>query len=648
MGISADLAYEFAKVTNDTTKDKDETTVFGTIVEYGGKKYVRIDGSDRMTPYTSTADVKLGERVIVLLKNHSATVTGNVTSPSASSKDLSDTNKKVADIGSQISEFEIVIADKVSTEIFEAAEGRITDLEAEDVKIKGTLDAYKADIDTLTADNVTINDKLTANKASIDNLTANKLDVTIADAKYATVENLEATDATIHNLQADYGDFKDLTTDNITAINGSITNLDTKKLDAEQAEITYANIDFSNIGKAAIEQFYATSGIIKDLVIGDQTITGELVGVTIKGDLIEGNTIVADKLVIKGSDGLYYKLNTDGMTTETEQTEYNSLNGSIIQAKSITATKIDVKDLVAFDATIAGFKITNSALYSGTKSSATNTTRGIYLGKDGQIAFGDANNYIKYYKDQNGNYKLAIAAESMVFSAGGKTVEEAITDIEAKVDSVKSVASTNVTYQVGINGTTAPTGTWLENIPSISSGQYLWTRTIITYTDQTTTTLYSVSSMGEKGEKGDKGDQGPQGLQGIQGEQGKQGIQGPKGDPGAAGAAGEQGPKGDKGDTGLKGDKGATGAAGADAISISITSSNGTVFKNNSGSTVLTAHVYKGGVEQSITDAGVCGSLGSVKWYKGTSTTAVATAKSITVSASDVTNSVVYTCQLEG
>ena len=681
MGISADLAYEFAKVTNDTTKNKDETTVFGTIVEYGGKKYVRIDGSDRMTPYTSTADVKLGERVIVLLKNHSATVTGNVTSPSASSKDLSDTNKKVADIGSQISEFEIVIADKVSTEIFEAAEGRITNLEAEDVKIKGTLDAHKADIDTLTADNVTINETLTANKASIDNLTVSKLDVTVADAKYATVENLEATDATVHNLQADYGDFKDLTTNNITAINGSITNLDTKKLNAEQAEITYANIDFSNIGKAAIEQFFATSGIIKDLVIGDQTITGELVGVTIKGDLIEGNTIVADKLVIKGSDGLYYKLNTDGITTEAEQTEYNSLNGSIIQAKSITATKIDVKDLVAFDATIAGFKITDSALYSGTKSSVANTTRGIYLGKDGQIAFGDANNYIKYYKDQNGNHKLAIAAESMVFSAGGKTVEEAITDIEEKVDAVKSVDSTHVTYQVGTSGTTAPTGTWLEDIPSISAGQYLWTRTIITYTDRTTTTLYSISSIGEKGEKGD---QGPQGLQGVQGEQGEQGIQGPKGDPGdkgATGAAGPQGPKGDtgpqgpqglqgiqgeKGDQGIqgpkgdagatgstgpqgpKGDKGATGAAGADAISISITSSNGTVFKNNSGSTVLTAHVYKGGVEQSITSAGVCGSLGSVKWYKGTSTTAVATAKSITVSASDVTNSVVYTCQLEG
>lgn len=114
-----------------------------------------------------------------------------------------------------------------------------------------------------------------------------------------------------------------------------------------------------------------------------------------------------------------------------------------------------------------------------------------------------------------------------------------------------------------------------------------------------------------------------------------------------AGETGEKGDPGEPGSPGEKGDPGDPGEPGADAITLSITSSNGTVFKNNSGSTELTAHVFKGGVEQSITDAGVCGSLGSIKWYKGGSTTVVATAKTLTVSASDVTNSVAYTCQLE-
>ena len=99
---------------------------------------------------------------------------------------------------------------------------------------------------------------------------------------------------------------------------------------------------------------------------------------------------------------------------------------------------------------------------------------------------------------------------------------------------------------------------------------------------------------------------------------------------------------------GTHGATGATGAAGADAITMSITASNGTVFKNSSGSTVLTAHVYKAGVEQTITaSTGVCGTLGTVKWYIGSSTTGVA-GGSITVSASDVTNTLTYTAKLEG
>lgn len=99
---------------------------------------------------------------------------------------------------------------------------------------------------------------------------------------------------------------------------------------------------------------------------------------------------------------------------------------------------------------------------------------------------------------------------------------------------------------------------------------------------------------------------------------------------------------------GTHGATGATGAAGKDAVVVTVTASNGTMFKNNNGSTVLTAHVFKGGVEQSITDAGVCGSLGSIKWYKAGSSTAVATSKTLTISANDVDSVAVYTCNLEG
>lgn len=253
-----------------------------------------------------------------------------------------------------------------------AAEARIGELEAANVTINGTLSAHTANIETLNADIVTVNGQLNAVEANITKLQAEKISVTDIEGKYA-------------------------------------------------------NIDFSNITKATMKEFYANSGIIKDAVLQNGVITGELSGVKISGDLVLANTLVADRLVIKGADGLYYKLNTDGATVETEQTDQNSLNGTVIKAKSITASKINVTDLQAFGATIGGFKISEDSLYSGVKSSPSNTTRGIYLGSDGQLFFGDATNYLKYIIDTNGNSKLQIAADSIIFGAN-QNLATALTD----------------------------------------------------------------------------------------------------------------------------------------------------------------------------------------------------------------------------
>lgn len=104
------------------------------------------------------------------------------------------------------------------------------------------------------------------------------------------------------------------------------------------------------------------------------------------------------------------------------------------------------------------------------------------------------------------------------------------------------ISKAEIAYAASTSNTTAPTSGWQSTPPSVSAGSYLWTRTIFTYTNGGTATQYSVAKQG------------------------------------------------------------ATGAAGQDAITVSITASNGTVFKNSSGSTVLTAHVFKGGVEQNVTD----------------------------------------------
>ena len=435
MGLSNDLITQFVKVTNDKKEEKKETVVYGTVKTVDGVDYVQLDGSELLTPVSSTTNIADGERVTVMIKNHTATVTGNITSPSPSGSDLNN-------VLDQISEFEIVIAGKVSTEQLEAESARIDNLIAEDVLIKNKLVAAEASIGTLTADNATIKGKLTAAEADIDDLTTTKLDAEIAKVTYATITNLDATNAEIHTLKSDFGTFEELSTNTFSAHAADIENLKTNKLDAASADLKYANIDFTNITEASVENLFAKSGMIKDLVMSSGSVTGELVGVRIKGDLIEAGTLKADKLVVLGTDGLYYKLNVSGSTVETEQTQYNSINGSIITAQSITANKIHVDDLKAFNATIGGFKITDNSIYSGVKSSINNTTRGIYLDTDGQIMFGDTSNFVKFYKDTSDSeerYKLDISVSNLSIGSSGKSVELVINSLENQVnDCVKT------------------------------------------------------------------------------------------------------------------------------------------------------------------------------------------------------------------
>lgn len=153
------------------------------------------------------------------------------------------------------------------------------------------------------------------------------------------------------------------------------------------------------------------------------------------------------------------------------------------------------------------------------------------------------------------------------------------------------VKSTAITYAVGTNGTTAPTTGWSGTIPTVAPGKYLWTKTVITYDDNETSESYSVGMMGATG---------PQGIQGN---------------------------------------------PGADAITMTVTSSQGTIFKNSAIETVLTAHVYQAGKELSDTEVAA---LGTIKWYKDGGTTAAATGKTMTISAGNVTNKATYVAQLEG
>lgn len=200
---------------------------------------------------------------------------------------------------------------------------------------------------------------------------------------------------------------------------------------------------------------------------------------------------------------------------------------------------------------------------------------------------------------------------------------------KSKGDAGKGVKSTAVTYQVSSSGTIVPTGTWYSSVPSASAGQYLWTRTLTTYTDNTTSIAYSVGHMGKNGIDGTAGADGnsaltlitnysytqaeidkysENGYSGTWNVESTAGVKAGdtvflrvtnttvkgysyvtakvvqivsatrvtcisngtfgKGDTGLTGPQGPQGPQGVKGDKGPQGDKGDTGATGSAALQI--------------------------------------------------------------------------------
>lgn len=494
MALSKDVMSQFAKAMVPKQESK-EATLNATYKKIDGKEYVQLDGSDILTPVTSSVVAETDDRVKVIIKNHAATVIGNITSPSARNKDLNTLKDTVDENGNTIKRMDTVIQqqqtsiNQMDTKInqhdvlINQHDTVINQHGDQIVSINNTIisqgNSIEANHNAIIAQGNEIdimNDTITSHGNSITSMNntiqqhGNKIDQnsnTISQQgntinqqgnKITEIDNTVKTQGNTIVAQGNTIDAHEtkLTTHNsqITILNsgfvikdGKLTGLSKAVLDdleTNTLKTGYAKIDFSNIGVAAIEKLFTDSGIIKDLIVNEGHITGELVGVTIKGDLIEAGTVVADKLVVKGSDGLYYKLNTTGETVETEQTIENSLNGSVIAAKSITASKIQVTDLVAFGATIGGFDISNDSIHSHLKPDIDSPNNGLFLGSDGQMALGNDRNHIKYYKDENDNYILDVRLDKLYLGASQQTADQQFQGmVEISANNLTSVFKTS-------------------------------------------------------------------------------------------------------------------------------------------------------------------------------------------------------------
>lgn len=116
MSLSTDLISQFAKVTNDNSKREKGTVIaYATVVSRGDTMYVKLDGSDVLTPVSSTVSIRDGERVTVTIKNHIATITGNITSPAANSEDNIDAARTATNYMDLSDDRGLIIGDRTST-----------------------------------------------------------------------------------------------------------------------------------------------------------------------------------------------------------------------------------------------------------------------------------------------------------------------------------------------------------------------------------------------------------------------------------------------------------------------------------------------------------------------------------------------------
>lgn len=327
---------------------------------------------------------------------------------------------------------------------------KIKDGEIENSKIKdATLTGAKikdATIGFAKVDSSFIKD-LTADKAYIENLKASIANIGYltadeADIKYATIASLEVVDGKIDNLE----------TIAITTNNLSAKVADLGYLNADTADLKYANIELSNIDVANVGTFFAKVGLIDRATIVDGHVTGFLDSVEVNANKITAGTLVADRILLKGSEnGLLYALNNLGELTSTTVDTLDgyvltdrTINADKIVASSITTNELDVDSIFADSAVVSKIFAQNITA-TGVISGATLVGASISANKGTIGGFGIFDNWLVGSYEENGyQYQVEINTDKSYTDANGRTY--AIYANKAKKDPLKIENEWYVTY----------------------------------------------------------------------------------------------------------------------------------------------------------------------------------------------------------
>ena len=402
MDLSNDLISKFVKITSNQSNNKTkEGTAYGTIVEFENKMYVKLDGSDLLTPINSTSDVKDGERVTIMIKDHNAVVTGNITSPSASSEDVRRVTQDVTALGGEIAEFETIVANKIGVDELDAEVARINDLIAgratiEDLNATNAeilnLQAKDAEIVNLVAGKAEIDD-LTATNAEIENLKAKDAEITSLVAGKANISDLTAINADITDLKA-----KDIETDNLMADKASIGELNAVKADINDLQADKADIVALNAVIANVETLTSDLAIIDQAVISKANIT----------DLNAANAQIAELQANKADIADLNATNANINTLDAEVADIQTLvNGNLtsdnIASLNLTSANTTIQNAMIKDAMI------DSVTASKIKSGVIDTNLVTIQSTDGSMVLTGS---VQQFKDENGVTRIQIGKDT--------------------------------------------------------------------------------------------------------------------------------------------------------------------------------------------------------------------------------------------
>ena len=156
---------------------------------------------------------------------------------------------------------------------------------------------------------------------------------------------------------------------------------------------------------------------------------------------------------------------------------------------------------------------------SYTKKQSSILVNGI-VGKDGKDGLNGADG-----KDGI-NGKDGVNGKDGKNGTNGKDGIDGRDGIDGKDGTSITINSTSVDYQSSTSGTEVPSGAWLNYIPAVSNGNFLWCRTIVNYSDGSKTQSYSVSYIPTNGKDGKDGKNGTNGKDGANGKNGTNGSDG--------------------------------------------------------------------------------------------------------------------------